>query len=287
MRRPGPVAGGLRRLPPVWRNGTPLLDYLAGALALSRRAAKALLDDRRVFVNGRRIWMARHLLQTRDVIELLPAAGDAAAAAATPIRLVWDDPRLLVANKPPGLLTNGEHSLESRLRDQLGLPTLRAVHRLDRDTSGCVLFAKEEEIRRALVAQFEEGRVHKIYHALVAGHLPEPQMEIRRPVEHLPAVTRVREVSRRSRPPRCAHLIISLETGRTHQIRIHLQHVGNPILGDRQYFNARSAEFPDVPRQMLHAFELRLTHPQTGEPVAARAPLPPDFRHWMKRLGLD
>jgi 23S rRNA pseudouridine1911/1915/1917 synthase len=284
MKRPPSKTPPLRRLPPVRRNGTPLLDHLVDCLSLSRRAAKTLLDDRLVFVNGRRIWMARHLLQIRDAVELLAAAAPQPAAA--PVRLLLDDPLFLVADKPPRLLTLGEKSLETRLRDQLALPALRAVHRLDKDTSGCVLFAKTPEARAALVAQFEEGRVRKLYHALVAGNLSEPQLHIRVPIDHLPAVSHVRQVSAQTRPPRCAHLTVAIETGRTHQIRIHLHHIGAPVLGDRQYFNARSADFPEVPRQMLHASELRFLHPATGQPVTAAAPLPRDFRDWLHALRL-
>ncbi len=287
MKRPAPHLPVLRRLPPVRRNGTALLDHLVESLGLSRRAAKALLDDRLVFVNGRRIWMAKHLLQTRDAVELLPGGAAPRPAAAAPVRILLEDPRFLVADKPPRLLTTGENSLELRLRAQLGLPELRAVHRLDKDTSGCVLFAKDEETRRALVAQFEAGRVRKLYHALVAGNLPKRQLDIRAPVDRLPAVSRVRQVSAQTRPPRCAHVTVAIETGRTHQIRIHLQQIGDPVLGDRQYFNARSAAFPEVPRQMLHAAELRFSHPETGQPVAAVSPLPRDFRDWLRHLRLD
>ena len=286
MKRPVSKSPTLRRLPPVRRNGIPLLDHLAECLGLSRRAAKTLLDDRQVFVNGRRIWMAKHLLQTRDAVELLPDAVAPKSDQAATVRLLVDEPTSLVADKPPRLLTVGDKSLEVRLRDQLGLPGLRAVHRLDKDTSGCVLFAKDEETRRKLVAQFEEGRVRKLYHALVAGNLAEPQMDVRVPVDHLPAVSHVRQVAAQTKPPRAAHLTVAIETGRTHQIRIHLHHLGHPVLGDRQYFNARSGDFPEVPRQMLHASELRFAHPATGKSVCAVSPLPRDFRDWLRNLRL-
>ena len=287
MKRPAPQpASALRRLPPVHRNGTELLDHLAECLALSRRAAKTLLDERMVFVNGRRIWMAKHLLQSRDVVEALPDALSAGPRANAPVRILLDDPLFLVADKPPRLLTTGEKSLEVRLRGQLALPALRAVHRLDKDTSGCVLFAKTEAARETLVAQFEEGRIRKLYHALVAGNLPSPTLDIRLHVDHLPAVSHVRQVSAQTKPPRCAHVTVSIETGRTHQIRIHLHHVGDPVLGDRQYFSARCADFPEVPRQMLHASELRFAHPATGKPATASSPLPKDFRDWLRLLRL-
>ncbi len=283
---PPPKPAALRRLPPVRRNGTILLDYLAEILSLSRRAAKNLLDDRLVFINGRRIWMAKHLLQTRDVIELLPDAVPTRKSQTAPIPVLLDDPLFLVADKPPRLLTNGPKSLETRLKEQLGLPGLRAVHRLDKDTSGCVLFAKNEDTRRALIAQFEEGRIRKLYHAIVAGNLPRPEMDVREQIDHLSAVSHIRQVSARTKPPRCAHVTVAIETGRTHQIRIHLKHIGDPVLGDRQYFTPLSAAFPEVPRQMLHAYDLRFLHPRTGKLAAATAPLPKDFKTWLKTLQL-
>ena len=81
-------------------------------------------------------------------------------------------------------------------------------------------------------------------------------------------------------------IIPTLRLQPSHHIRIHLHHTGTPVLGDRQYFNARSADFPEVPRQMLHASELRFLHPATGKPVAAAAPLPRDFRDWLRTLRL-
>lgn len=286
MKKRPPAPPSLRRLPPVRRNGTPLLDHLAASLSLSRRAAKALLDERLVFVNGRRIWMARHLLQIRDTVELLPDAIAPKQEAAAPIRLLLDDPLFLVADKPPRLLTTGDKSLETRLRDQLALPALRAVHRLDKDTTGTVLFAKTDEARRTLVAQFEAGRIRKIYHALIAGNLPSLEMDIREKIDQLPALSHVRQVSAQTRPPRCAHVTVSIETGRTHQIRIHLHHIGHPVLGDRQHFRSRGNDFPEIPRQMLHASTLRFLHPVSGKLLTAASPLPKDFRTWLRALRL-
>ena len=289
MKRRNTQPPALRSLPPVRRNGIHLLDHLADTLNLSRRAAKKLLDDRVVFVNGRRIWMARHKLQTRDEVAILPTAPTAPQktnAPPPPARILLDDPLFLIADKPPRLLTTGNKSLEDHLRAELNLPALRAVHRLDQDTTGCVLFAKNEDTRQALITQFEAGRVHKLYHALIAGHPPQPQMEIRVPIDRLPAVSRLRQVSVQNKPPRCAHVTITIETGRTHQIRIHLHQLGAPVLGDRQYFSARHPHFTAVPRQMLHATQLRFTHPDTLQPVTATSPLPRDFRDWMRHLNL-
>ena len=102
----------------------------------------------------------------------------------------------------------------------------------------------------------------------------------------IPAATRLRQVSTQNKPPRSAHVTITIETGRTHQIRIHLHQLGAPVLGDRQYFSARHPHFTAVPRQMLHATQLRFTHPDTRQPVTATSPLPRDFRDWMRHLNL-
>jgi 23S rRNA pseudouridine1911/1915/1917 synthase len=188
------------------------------------------------------------------------------------VRILLDDPKFLVADKPPRLLAVGDKSLEVRLRDQLGIPELRAVHRLDKDTSGCVLFAKDEETRRALVAQFEEGQRPQALPRARRRHPPRAGNGRPHPVDNLPAVSHVRQVSAQTKPPRCAHVTVAIETGRTHQIRIHLHHIGDPVLGDRQYFTARSADFPEVPRQMLHASELRFAPPRHGQARRHRVP---------------
>lgn len=276
---------GLKRLPPVGRNGETLWDYLTAALGCSRRAAKALLDDRVVWVNGRRIWMAKHLLQTRDVVELTPGAV-AGGAAVQKIPVLAEGEGWLVADKPAGLQTTGAKSLETRLQEQTGQAGLRAVHRLDKDTTGCVLFAKNEAARRALVKEFEEGKVRKLYHALAVGAMEDEAVDLRERIEGQSAVSHVWAVAVRKRPPRATHVRVGIETGRTHQIRIHLSQYGHPVLGDRQYFTAASAAFNEVPRQMLHAHELRFEDPDTGEGVKAVSPLPKDFREWMKRLGI-
>jgi hypothetical protein len=224
----------------------------------------------------------KHLLQTATRSNSCPAPSRPSrpGRARPPFGRRAD---FLVADKLR-LLTVGEKSLEVRLRDQLGLPGLRAVHRLDKDTSGCVLFAKDEETRAALVAQFEEGRVRKLYHALVAGNLAEPQMDVRVPVDHLPAVSHVRQVAAQTKPPRAAHLTVAIETGRTHQIRIHLHHLGHPVLGDGSISTPAAAIFPKCPARCCMP-RAALRPSRHGKPVCATAPLPRDFRDWLRLCG--
>jgi len=124
--------------------GRPLQDFLAAQLSLSRNRAKALLDNRLVFVNGRRVWMTKHTLRTGDAIEVLTEATPTRTKPA-PLVLVYQDENYVVASKPAGRLSNGEDSVEADCRAPFSLPGIRAVHRLDRDTTGCLLLAKSSE----------------------------------------------------------------------------------------------------------------------------------------------
>ena len=234
--------------------------------------------------------MAKHRLQLRDVVEV-PRAALAALrtrdAPPPPVRILYQDDALLVADKPPALLTTGARSLETRLRAQLQDPALTAVHRLDKDTSGCVLFAKTPDVRAALVALFEQSAVSKVYRVICSGRLPEPVLDVSRPLDHLPAVSHFRTLSTSARPA-CSHLAAAIETGRTHQIRLHLQQLGCPVLGDRQHFSSVSAAFRSVPRQMLHAYSLRFPHPlDPARTVAVTAPLPRDFLATLRAFRLS
>jgi 23S rRNA pseudouridine1911/1915/1917 synthase len=269
---------------PAGRAGAALLDVLAEQLAMSRRKAKGLLDARRVFVNGRRVWMAHHRLAAGDRIELGPAPPRIRTDAAPPPTL-YADASYRVVDKPPGIVTTGADGLEGLVRRDAGDTGWHAVHRLDRDTSGCVLFAHGRPAFEQAVALFRAQRVEKGYAALVLG---EPRFTTRRiamPLNGARTVSRVRVLKARHG---AAHVAVRIETGRTHQIRRHLSALGHPVLGDRVY-GTRTALPPalrGVPRQMIHAAVLEFPHPESGKPVRVRAPLPADFRVCLARLGL-
>lgn len=267
-------------------HGQDLIAFLAAKLSLSRRRAKDLLDRRNVFVNDRRVWMARHTLKTGDsVAAFLDAAAPAEAAPApAPLRILFEDGRYLVADKPPGLLSNGTDSLESRLRGQTGRPALRAVHRLDRDTSGCILFAETDDLFSSMVEQFRAGRIGKIYHALVAGTIAVDTV-IEKPLDNLKAVTRLHVLDSNRL---ASHVQVKIETGRTHQIRKHLAMIRHPVLGDREYGTSgpQNEAYQGIARHMLHAARLEFPDPETGTPIRTESPLPGDIRSVMKRLEL-
>lgn len=308
-------------------NGLPLLQFLAGRLAISRRKAKEIIDQRRVFVSGKRIWMARHTLKAGDSITGL--LGLEQAAAEQPIKVLYKDKDYLVIDKPAGIEANGKNSVEQLLnrhsgdelscdkatgstggatasgraaaeRDALALPRhwrgtrtfngdfenqLIACHRLDKDTSGCLIFASNPAAKERIIPLFATGKIIKTYQAIIAGRLAEKSVTIARPLEGQRAVTHVEVISS---VPAATHVRIKLETGRTHQIRKHLAAIGHPVLGDRQYGGNRALSPVErsIPRQMLHASEIAFVNPISGKSIRCRAELPEDFKDCLKRFNL-
>ena len=279
--------------------GKSLQDFLAARLGLSRRAAKAVIDGRSVWVNRRCVWIAHHPLKTGDAVEIPAAvvsaarrqAGSAKAAVASEarrhVRVLVETPDYLVADKPAGLLANGDpKSVEAILRAQLKEPNLQAVHRLDRDTTGCLLFARTYAAYLAAVEVFKTRRVSKTYAAIVAGAFPYAHQKIDAPLDDQPAVSLV---AREATGPDASFLRVRIETGRTNQIRRHLAGVRFPVVGDRTFGlkSARDPRLMTVPRQMLHATALTLPDPlRRGETIKAHAPLPADFRAALKLFGM-
>ncbi len=269
--------------------GSPLLDFLSNELKLSKRAAKDLLDRRNVHVNGQRVWMARHMLQTGDVVSLPETVGGWIKERTTQNRkipILWEDEHYLIADKPAGLLSAGAASLERRLQEQCRLPALRVVHRLDRDTSGCLILARSRADFDAIVPLFRARHINKTYHALVHGKMTKGEQRISKPLGGRTAVSHVRVLDS---SPVASHLAIKIETGRTHQIRIHVASIRHPVLGDQRYRrqDEDTAELAAaVPRQMLHARTIQFLHPVTSQSVRAEAPLPADFKTCLRHLKL-
>lgn len=260
-----------------------LIAFLSARLGASRRAAKRILDERGVFVNGRRVWMARHRLRPGDEVDV--RAGSRPDPERGPVVLL-ETSGALVVDKPAGRLSNeGEGSVESLMRVSRCEPGLCAVHRLDRDTSGCLWLARSEADREAAVELFRGMRVRKVYEAIVLGRYPREREVLDQPIDGQEARTRVERIAANERASR---LRLTLETGRTHQIRKHLLAAGYPIAGDRSYGTSRplDRDFRNLPRQMLHALELEAALAD-GTPLRARAPLPEDFRSALRILGLE
>ncbi len=275
---------------PRANRGTSLVAFMGDELEISKRRSKELLDSRNVRVNGQIIWMAKHKLNGGDVIELPEVAAKSAKTKAQlpPLKILFRDNHYIVIDKPAGTLAVGSRSCETALRKQLNIPELVPVHRLDRETSGCLMFATSADALAKMIEEFREHRVVKVYHAIVEGHLPRESFLIETPIKDKSARTRVRVLDTRRG---ASHVSVKIETGRTHQIRLHLAEFGNPVAGDRRYHpdakhrgNAKPIE--GIPRQMLHAQALRFANPITEVDINVAAPLPTDFKQTLKDLRL-
>lgn len=282
---------------------------IARHAGMSRRKAREVIEKGQVEVDGR---MLREpgVLVSPEAKVVWDENRPALHRVRPRIPLLYEDDAFLVVDKPAGLLSvpsgpgaEGEDTALARVRDYVARahprhPFVGVVHRIDRDTSGALLFAKTAEARRALIALFARHALERRYLALVMGQPPAASGTVDAPIRDLyaggrRAVARMDEASRPARTrwkvverfPRGALLDVELETGRQHQVRIHLAHAGLPIVGDTVY-GAESGAYAPVgtKRQMLHAKSLAFTDPLTGRAIRAESPVPEDFAAAMRRL---
>jgi len=264
-------------------NGITLIQFLAGRLGISRNKAKEIIDQRRVFINGRRVWMARHRLKSGD--QITGAFSGAKPAEVNYAIILHEDDHYLIVNKPAGKISNGPDSLETELKALCGLPGLAACHRLDKDTSGCLIFAKSAKAKERIITLFARNEIAKKYEAIIRGRLPKETMTITTPIDGQKAITHIRLLDA---TPSACHVSISIETGRTHQIRKHFAAIGHPVLGDQQYGVGREirAQERTIRRQMLHAVEIKFTQPFSDLSVHGRAPLATDIKDCLRQYHL-
>jgi 23S rRNA pseudouridine1911/1915/1917 synthase len=274
------------------------LDRFLSAPLGSRAKAQSLIDADRVRVDGRHR-PKRHVLQVGEVVEVQPAeppARESASEELAAVRIVYEDPYLLVADKPAGMVVHparghASGTLAQALagRSSGGEDPARAgiVHRLDRDTSGLLVVAKSDAVHRALKALLSSRKLRREYLALVDGHPSARTGTIDAPIgrdrhdrvmmsidtDHPRAARTHFEVEEVL--PEATLLRVTLETGRTHQIRVHLAAIGHPVSGDPLYGTAGRY---GLDRQFLHAHRLAFTHPVTGEELDLRSSLPEDLR---------
>lgn len=261
-----------------------LQDFLASRMGTSRNRAKSLIDGKSVLVNRRRVWMARHVLHRGDTVEI---AGKPSAPPSAPrFTVLFESPDFLIVDKPVGITANGPESVESLLRSSRGEPSLRAAHRLDRDTSGCLLMARNDDAFSRAIGIFREKAVGKFYRAIVAGRVAPGTMDITTPLDGQTAVTRIRTLSSNRD---ATYLDVTIQTGRTHQIRRHMAKIGHPVLGDKEHGVRHPVSDREmaVHRQMLHARELSFRDCATGQFVKGTAPLPHDFVSCLSHFKLQ
>jgi len=263
-------------------DGGLLVDVLADRLRCSKKQAKTLLDGKHVLVNDQRVWMTKHVVARKDIIETTRPE-----TKVKKIEILKKSGDLIFVNKPSGIVTNGSSkSLEVRLQRELNNPEICAVHRLDRETTGCVIFAKNVEAKNSVIPFFKEEKVVKLYRAIVNGHVADELQTITRDIDGKSATTLVNILDRTRH---ASYLELRIKTGRTHQIRKHLSAVRHPVLGDKGY--AGSKEIADVlrtlPRQMLHAYKLILPNPSDpANALRVTAPIPADFLEVLAALKL-
>ncbi|HXR06743.1 MAG TPA: RluA family pseudouridine synthase [Candidatus Acidoferrum sp.] len=282
---------------------------------VSRGTIQRLLAGGHIRVNGRTAKPSHHP-RAGEVVSVSWPEAVPPRARPEDIRLeiLYEDEDLLAVNKPAGLVVHpaaghAAHTLVNALLHHCagelsgigGVARPGIVHRLDKDTSGCLVVAKNDAVHLHLSGQFAARQVEKTYEAIICGRWPGAGGEIDAPISRH-RVDRKRMAAGAGRPARTTFRVlewlrgatrveVDLHTGRTHQIRVHFQHLGFPLVGDLVYGRRHNARLREAtgcpaPRQMLHARRLALTHPRSGRRLVFEAPLPEDFTIVLQQLRL-
>ena len=283
--------------------------------AVSRGTLQRLIEEGHIQVNGRPV-KPTHAPRAGEVVSVhWPEARPAEAQAEDiPLDVLFEDKDLLVLNKVPGIVVhpaagNEEHTLVNALlhhcKGQLsgigGVERPGIVHRLDKETSGCLVVAKNDATHIALSEQFAGRTTEKVYLAILCGEVPRESGEIRAAIARHPSHRKRMAVSAgEGRDSWTSYRVAErlmystlveadLHTGRTHQIRVHFQHIGFPVAGDDTYGAKQTKKLADLtgyaaPRVLLHAHKLAFTHPRTKRKKTFTAPWPADFQEAMERL---
>lgn len=299
--------GTYRFIVPVDRADARLDLFLTGVLEdAGRGLVKRLIDLGGVHVDGRRVRRCSLPVAAGQRVELFVDGLPLEPFQLDPAMILYRDRYLLALDKPAGVATQPtparyQGTVYAALQQFLsgtGQVSLGMVQRLDRDTSGVMVFSIHPQAHKGLTAAFAEHRVNKRYLALVSGHLPCAEGEFRSElarrrstnrmvsVEHggKSAITRYRVLAAADD----ASLVeVEIPTGRSHQIRVHFAEAGHPLLGDPAYGGPVFLRGMTIPRQMLHARELLLDHPVTGVPLELKSPLPADFTAVLHHLGIS
>ena len=297
---------------------------------MSRARFQRLIADGQVSVEGIPATETRHKLKAGQLVTCVipPASIAEPQAEIIPLNVVYEDKDLIVIDKPAGLVVHPGagnetgtlvNALIAHCGDSLsgigGVKRPGIVHRLDKDTSGLLVVAKNDAAHQGLSEQFaahgRDGRLERAYQAIVWG-APErnkgmvsaniarsntnrQKMAISKSAVSRQAVTHYEVLQSFGKPPLASLVRCVLETGRTHQIRVHMTHIGHPLLGDRVYGQSFKASLNNLDeaareavkllnRQALHAAVLGFEHPRTGKPLSFESPIPPDMSELLKAL---
>ena len=282
--------------------------FLAESIeGVSRAAAAKLIESGAVLLGGKAAVKSCKLTGTETVCVTLPEPAPIDAVPQNiPLDVVYEDADVIVVNKPSGLVVHPApghpdgtlvNALLYHCGDSLsgvgGALRPGIVHRIDRDTSGLIIAAKNDAAHRGLAAQLKDHTLARTYECIVAGNLRDDSGTVDAPIARDPkdrkrmavvaggrdAVTHWEVIARYAGN---THVRCRLETGRTHQIRVHMAYIGHPILGDTVY--GAKKPVPGLTGQCLHAVGLRFVHPRTGEITELTCPLPDDFTAMIKKL---
>ncbi len=266
-------------------SGGRRLDYVIGLFAdLSRREAREIVESGFVFVNDIRVTFPSRKVEKGDRVEILRT--EKRSGVLSEIKIIYEDNSLIVVNKPAGMLTE-------KIGSEKGIAVLETiaskreavypVHRLDRETSGVLIFAKNTAAKNFLMTEFKERRVNKTYIAIVDGMLMRKSGVLKGRIQktdeyaetHYEVISILRNATMLKLMPR---------TGRTHQLRLQLFQIGHPIIGDKKYYDIRKVSI-FFERQALHSFRINFLHPQTKRWVTFSAPIPADMKGLVRQLS--
>lgn len=288
--------------------GQRIDTWLAAHLEnVTRSAAQRLLEEGRVTVGGRALAKNYKLTGGETVAVSLPEPAPVDVAPQDiPLDVVYEDGDVIVVNKPKGLVVHPApghpdgtlvNALLHHCGDSLsgigGELRPGIVHRIDRDTSGLIIAAKNDFAHQKLAAQLQDHTLARTYECIVTGSLRQDSGTVDAPIGRHPSDRKRMAVVANGRPavthwtvlaryPGFTYVQCRLETGRTHQIRVHMAHTGHPILGDTVYGGKKPV--PGLQGQCLHAVGLRFIHPRTGAPVELHCELPPEFQEQLRKL---
>ena len=282
--------------------------FLASSLdGLTRSQATRLIESGEVAVNGRAVSKSYKLAGDEDIAVTLPEPEPVEAVPQDiPLDVVYEDADVIVVNKPSGMVVHPApghpdgtlvnallYHCAGTLSGVGGALRPGIVHRIDRDTSGLIIAAKNDAAHQYLSAQLADHTLARTYECIVVGALREDRGTVDAPIARHPtdrkrmavvaggreAVTHWEVIARY---PGYTHVRCRLETGRTHQIRVHMAYIGHPILGDTVY--GAKKEVPGLTGQCLHAVGLRFLHPRTHEVVELSCPLPDEFTRMLQKI---
>lgn len=277
--------------------------------SLTRSYIQKMIAEGQCYVNGRAAKASYRVKEEDEVVFSLPENVEPDIAAEDiPLDILYEDDDVLVVNKPKHMVVHpapGHYSgtlvnavmyhCRGSLSGINGVMRPGIVHRIDKDTSGSLIICKNDAAHNSIAAQLKDHSVNRIYHAIVHGVLKEEEMTIDAPLGRHPkdrmkmavvsggkrAVTHVQVLKRFEK---FTYVACRLETGRTHQIRVHMAHIGHPILGDEIYAPGRKSPVKCENGQILHAKVIGFVHPSSGKYIEFDAQLPGEFRHLLEIL---